>query len=133
MYTVWCTNEPELYIIRHGFRPLPNEQPPQHQRDPRSMGPNLPKLEARLDTLLMVLKTCYCRARSCTRALGLVYYLHPDRRGIRSPWRRRVRLVLYYGAAAAAAAAGGRSLGLRAAGGYLQGLGVGGRCCRPSI
>jgi N-acetylglucosamine-6-sulfatase len=90
LYTVWCTNEHELYDMTVNFLSTPNLAKVKltfKQNDPgqlnnlinpskqRTLVLNQPisKLQSRLDALLLVLKTC--KASSCTDPWSVI---HPN-------------------------------------------------------
>ncbi|KAJ4357147.1 uncharacterized protein N0V89_001722 [Didymosphaeria variabile] len=72
LYTVWCTNEHELYDMTKDPGQLNNLVTPSKRRTLVLKQP-ISKLQARLDALLLVLKTC--KASSCTDPWSVI---HPE-------------------------------------------------------
>ncbi|KAF2450826.1 Arylsulphatase [Karstenula rhodostoma CBS 690.94] len=72
LYTVWCTNEHELYDMTRDPGQLNNLATPSKWRT-LILNQPISKLQARLDALLLVLKTC--QASSCTDPWS---FIHPE-------------------------------------------------------
>ena len=71
LYTVWCTNEHELYDMTKDHGQLNNLAHPS-KRHGLVLNQPISKIQARLDALLLVLKTC--KASACTDPWSV---LHP--------------------------------------------------------
>ncbi|RMJ21834.1 Arylsulfatase, partial [Aspergillus sp. HF37] len=74
-YSVWCSNEHELYDLANDPYEIHNlyHGQSQNETDPQLFGRDLSTLVPRLDALLMVLKSC--KGNTCIKPWGI---LHPD-------------------------------------------------------
>ncbi|KAF1953000.1 Arylsulphatase [Byssothecium circinans] len=74
MYSVWCTNEHELYDMLNDPGQLNNlARTPANQTQNQILNHPIPKVQTRLDALLLVLKSC--KASTCTDPWSV---LHPQ-------------------------------------------------------